>query len=111
MVELGEEFSQGDRLLELDVDGATVRIVSPAAGKLAEIWVEEEEPVNVGQLVAVVIGEKVPGACLETGSNNPAESFPGGRFARARLQRRLTAPVPACPTGWGRTETETRCPR
>ena len=57
MVELGEEFSAGDRLLELEVDGATVRIVSPAAGKLAEIWVEEDEAVEPGQLVAVVVGE------------------------------------------------------
>jgi pyruvate/2-oxoglutarate dehydrogenase complex dihydrolipoamide acyltransferase (E2) component len=57
MVELGEEFCAGDRLLELEVDGAEVRILSPAAGKLAEIWVEEEESVKPGQLVAVVVGE------------------------------------------------------
>ena len=57
MVELGEEFLAGDRLLELEVDGAEVRILSPAAGKLAEIWVEEDEPVKPGQLVAVVVGE------------------------------------------------------
>lgn len=57
MVELGEEFSAGDRLLDLEVDGAAVRIVSPAAGKLAEIWVEEDETVDPGQLLAVVVGE------------------------------------------------------
>ena len=57
MVELGEEFFAGDHLLELEVDGATVRIDSPAAGKLAEIWVEEEDPVEPGQLLAVVVGE------------------------------------------------------
>lgn len=57
MVELGEESSAGDRLLDLEVDGATVRIVSPAAGKLAEIWVEEDETVEPGQLVGVVVGE------------------------------------------------------
>ncbi len=56
-VELGEEFSAGDRLLDLEVDGATVRIVSPAAGKLAEIWVEEDESVEPGQLLAVVVAE------------------------------------------------------
>ena len=32
MVELGEEFSAGDRLLDLEVDGA-LPILSPAAGK------------------------------------------------------------------------------
>lgn len=57
MVELGEEFSAGDRLLELEVDGATVRIVSPAAGKLGEIWVEEDDAVEPGQLLAVVVAE------------------------------------------------------
>jgi len=57
MVELGEEFFAGDHLLELDVAGATVRIDSPAAGKLAEVWVEEEDPVKPGQLLAVVVGE------------------------------------------------------
>ena len=57
MVELGEEFSAGDRLLDLEVDGETVRIVSPAAGKLAEIWVEEDEAIEPGQLLAVVVGE------------------------------------------------------
>ena len=57
MVELGEEFSAGDRLLDLEVDGATVRVVSPAAGKLAEIWVEEDDAVEPGQLLAVVVGD------------------------------------------------------
>lgn len=55
MVELGEEVTEGDRMLEIVAGSVSVDLPAPASGILAEVWVEEEEQVKTGQLLAVVV--------------------------------------------------------
>jgi pyruvate/2-oxoglutarate dehydrogenase complex dihydrolipoamide acyltransferase (E2) component len=54
LVEVGAEVTEGDRLLEVVAGAVTVDLPSPATGRLAEVFVGEDEPLVVGQLLAVV---------------------------------------------------------
>ena len=55
LVELGEEVTEGDRMLEVVAGSVSVDLPAPASGILAEVWVEEDEQVKTGQLLAVVV--------------------------------------------------------
>ena len=56
LVAEGQEIAEDDPLVEIQTDKTTVEIPSPAAGKVARIYVAEGETVAVGT-VLVVIGE------------------------------------------------------
>ena len=56
LVSVGQEVAEDDPLVEVQTDKTTVEIPSPAAGKVAQILVEEGQVVPVGT-VLVVIGE------------------------------------------------------
>src|SRR4029450_4513262 len=56
LVSVGQEVSEDDPLVEIQTDKTTVEIPSPAAGKVAQILVDEGQVVPVGT-VLVVIGE------------------------------------------------------
>jgi pyruvate dehydrogenase E2 component (dihydrolipoamide acetyltransferase) len=56
LVSVGQEVAEDDPLVEIQTDKTTVEIPSPAAGKVAQILVEEGQIVPVGT-VLVVIGE------------------------------------------------------
>jgi pyruvate dehydrogenase E2 component (dihydrolipoamide acetyltransferase) len=56
LVAVGQEIAEDDPLVEVQTDKTTVEIPSPAAGKVAQILVEEGQIVPVGT-VLVVIGE------------------------------------------------------
>lgn len=60
LVEPGAEVNAGDRLLEVLAGSVTVDLPSPAGGVLAEILVEEDEPLSVGQPLAVIESEPEP---------------------------------------------------
>jgi pyruvate dehydrogenase E2 component (dihydrolipoamide acetyltransferase) len=57
LVALGAEVSEGDRLLEVVAGSVTVDLPAPASGTLVEVLVGEDEPLRVGQLLAVIRGE------------------------------------------------------
>ena len=54
LVEQGDEVTVGDRLLEVLCGSVTVDLPAPANGVLVEVCVEEDEPLSVGQLLAVI---------------------------------------------------------
>jgi pyruvate/2-oxoglutarate dehydrogenase complex dihydrolipoamide acyltransferase (E2) component len=54
LVEVGALVTEGDRLLEVVAGAATVDLPSPATGTLSEVFVSEDDPLVVGQLLAVV---------------------------------------------------------
>src|SRR5918995_4049588 len=56
LVAVGEEVAEDDPLVEIQTDKTTVEIPSPAAGKVAQILVEEGRLVPVGTPL-VVIGD------------------------------------------------------
>ena len=57
LVDVGAEVTEGDRLLEVVAGAVTIDLPSPASGTLAEILVDEDEPLAIGQSLAVVHGE------------------------------------------------------
>ena len=54
LVELGSELNAGDRLLEVLSGSVTVDLPSPASGVLIETLVAEDEPLAVGQPLAII---------------------------------------------------------
>ncbi len=54
LAEAGAEVAEGDRLLEVVAGSVTVDLPAPASGTLSEIFVGEDDPLAVGQLLAVV---------------------------------------------------------
>ena len=85
LVAVGDEVAEDQPLVEIQTDKTTVEIPSPAAGKVAQILVEEGKVVPVGT-VLVVIGED--GAAPAVEKSAPKQEAP--RKARATpLVRRL----------------------
>jgi pyruvate dehydrogenase E2 component (dihydrolipoamide acetyltransferase) len=84
LVAVGDDVAEDQPLVEIQTDKTTVEIPSPAAGKVAQILVEEGNVVPVGT-VLVVIGED--GAAS---SDRPAPQPPRQEKVRATpLVRRL----------------------
>ena len=54
LVELGSELNAGDRLLEVLSGSVTVDLPSPASGVLVETLVAEDEPLAIGQPLAII---------------------------------------------------------
>jgi pyruvate/2-oxoglutarate dehydrogenase complex dihydrolipoamide acyltransferase (E2) component len=54
LVEPGAEVLAGDRLLEVLCGSVTVDLPAPADGVLIETLVDEDEPLAVGQALAVI---------------------------------------------------------
>jgi pyruvate dehydrogenase E2 component (dihydrolipoamide acetyltransferase) len=54
LVQCGEQVFQGDPVLEVLTTGAVVDLPAPADGVLVETLVEEDEPLHVGQPLAVI---------------------------------------------------------
>lgn len=54
LVKEGSEVTLGDRLIEVLCDSVTVDLSAPASGVLVEMCVEEDEPLSVGQVLAII---------------------------------------------------------
>lgn len=53
-VEVGDEVSEGDSLIVMESDKASMELPSPAAGKIAELLVKEGDKIKQGQPVATI---------------------------------------------------------
>ena len=88
LVSEGDEVDEDQPLVEIQTDKTTVEIPSPAAGRVAQILVEEGKVVPVGTIL-VVIGED--GAVSQP--DKPRDQVPGrapaGRVRATPLVRRL----------------------
>ena len=80
LVSEGDEVAEDQPLVEIQTDKTTVEIPSPAAGKVAQILVEEGKVVPVGT-VLVVIGEDGANRSPRSnrGRNRPLRPRPGDR--------------------------------
>lgn len=54
LVEPGAEVNAGDRLLEVLSGSVTIDLPAPASGVLVETYVDEDEPLSVGQRLAMI---------------------------------------------------------
>ena len=85
LVSVGDEVAEDQPLVEIQTDKTTVEIPSPAAGKVAQILVEEGAVVPVGTIL-VVIGED--GAAPVTKRPEPQKEAPP-KVRTTPLVRRL----------------------
>jgi pyruvate dehydrogenase E2 component (dihydrolipoyllysine-residue acetyltransferase) len=88
LVSEGDEVAEDQPLVEIQTDKTTVEIPSPAAGKVAQILVEEGKVVPVGTIL-VVIGDDG----VVSQPDKPRDQVPGpvsgGRVRATPLVRRL----------------------
>lgn len=54
LVRCGSEVSEGDRVLEVLAGDVTVDLAAPANGRLTEKLVDDDEPIVVGQPLAII---------------------------------------------------------
>lgn len=59
-VEIGDLLDEGDDLLEIVTDKASFVVPSPVKGRLVKKYVDEDDPVHVGDVIAVVTTEDTP---------------------------------------------------
>jgi pyruvate dehydrogenase E2 component (dihydrolipoyllysine-residue acetyltransferase) len=91
LVSVGDEVAEDQPLVEIQTDKTTVEIPSPAAGKVAQILVEEGKVVPVGT-VLVVIGEDGAAPATETGSEaKPKEATSRGQVPGQGQKERVRA--------------------
>jgi len=50
----GDTVAQGERLMDVETDKATMEVESPATGVVKKIWVLEGETVAVNTLLALI---------------------------------------------------------
>ena len=61
LVEPGTVVLAGDRVLEVLCESVTVDLPAPAGGLLVETMVEEDEPLAVGQILAIIERRELEG--------------------------------------------------
>ena len=57
LVEVGSPVSEGDRLLEVVAGSVSIDLPSPVRGTLAETLVDEDDRLETGQLLAIVLAD------------------------------------------------------
>ena len=88
LVSEGDEVAEDQPLVEIQTDKTTVEIPSPAAGKVAQILVEEGKVVPVGTIL-VVIGEDGKVSQPDKPRDQVPGRAPAGRVRATPLVRRL----------------------
>ena len=94
LVAEGDEVTEDQPLVEIQTDKTTVEIPSPAAGKVAQILVEEGKVVPVGTIL-VVIGED--GAAPAVQEQPRADPTPSARSEGQAPRRASDGRVRATP--------------
>jgi pyruvate/2-oxoglutarate dehydrogenase complex dihydrolipoamide acyltransferase (E2) component len=94
LVEVGQEISEDDPLVEIQTDKTTVEIPSPAAGRVGRILVGEGEVVPVGTPL-VVIGD----GAVETAEPHKAQATPAVRKLASDLGVELDSLTGSGPGG------------
>jgi pyruvate/2-oxoglutarate dehydrogenase complex dihydrolipoamide acyltransferase (E2) component len=58
LADAGEEVYEGDRLVEVLVNGATFDVPAPVSGRLVEKAVYPDQPIIVGQVLGYVLANE-----------------------------------------------------
>src|SRR5436309_2171942 len=61
-VKIGDEVKEGQPLVEVEAEKATVEVPSPQAGRIAEIRVKQGDKVKTGQTLVTIEGNGQPAA-------------------------------------------------
>ncbi|MBF2052754.1 MAG: dihydrolipoyllysine-residue acetyltransferase [Candidatus Sericytochromatia bacterium] len=89
LVAVGDSVSEGQSLIELESDKASVEVPSPAAGVVQSLAVAEGDSVSEGQLIlTLAAGDSAPAAAkadvdakADTKADAPAEALPAASSA------------------------------
>src|SRR6185437_6030213 len=111
LVHEGDQVSEGQSLVELETDKATVPVPSPAAGKVARLLVREGDHVKVGQALIELDGTHGAEQSFKTSAPEKPEVAPAlqpppaveSTHAEA-LERREGPPAESSPTAPPKTE-------
>jgi pyruvate dehydrogenase E2 component (dihydrolipoamide acetyltransferase) len=97
-VAVGDEVAEGDSLLVLESDKASMEIPSPAPGKVLKLLVAEGDKVKQGQQVAV-LESAGPGAGAKTvQEKKPEPPKAEAKKTEAAPEQREQAPAPQAPS-------------
>jgi pyruvate dehydrogenase E2 component (dihydrolipoamide acetyltransferase) len=101
-VAVGDSVKEGDIILEVETDKATVEIPSPYNGTVSQILAKPGDVVHVGDILIVFDGEETAAAKIQEGppaeKKQPSEPAPGVEENLAgRQDRSQQGPVPASP--------------
>lgn len=77
----GEQVAQGEPLVEIETDKATVEIEAPTAGRLVRVAAREGDDVPVGQVIAAILA---PG---ETSQENPQRTLEARNIPESAAQQ------------------------
>ena len=88
LVSEGDEVSEDQPLVEIQTDKTTVEIPSPAAGKVAQILVEEGKVVPVGTILVVIGGDGAASAAAPASAPESRREAPA-KVRATPLVRRL----------------------
>lgn len=74
----GQAVAQGEPLMEIETDKATVEIEAPASGTLAAVTAQPGDIIPVGQTIALLLapGEQAPAAPAPTPAQSPIVHVP-----------------------------------
>jgi pyruvate dehydrogenase E2 component (dihydrolipoamide acetyltransferase) len=72
LIKEGDQVTEGQSLIELETDKATVPVPSPAAGKVAKLLVRRGDHVKVGQAVVELAGAQTEQAAKTSQPEEPA---------------------------------------
>jgi pyruvate dehydrogenase E2 component (dihydrolipoamide acetyltransferase) len=81
----GDTVSQGQTLLEVEAEKATVEVPSPTAGRVTQLLVKKGDTIHVGQALCQI--EAVDGAKEAKPKVAPAETAPVGKPAPVPVKR------------------------
>lgn len=89
-VAVGDEVNEGDSLIVLESDKASMELPATASGKVAQLLVKEGDTVREGQQVAIIQaigGAEAPAAPL---ASAPAATKPAAQEAQPRQEEKQT---------------------
>lgn len=116
LVHEGDQVSEGQSLVELETDKATVPVPSSAAGRVARLLVREGDHVKVGQALVELDGADGAEPSAKTSAPEkpavaPAPKPPPAEAAHAEaVKRRDAPPVESSPTAPPKTEQPSPAP-
>jgi len=78
LVKEGDQVTEGQSLIELETDKATVPVPAPAAGKVTRLLVRKGDHLKVGQALVEVDGEGQVASQQTTGAKPSPDNKPAG---------------------------------
>lgn len=83
LVERGDKIEEGESLVVLESDKASMEIPSTASGTVTEILVNEGDEVTEGDPLVTVVGESDPASVSESSTSTPSEAEPASTDAES----------------------------